>query len=119
MASAKEFGERIAAIEGIRSYVVVRKDGFLIAHNVANPEELATTVVINGLGAEAVKNSLGGSYFRYLEFARNNKENLLVFPIEKYFLGIVQEAEAYGPELAEQVIQYIMTLTRKQPSQAS
>jgi predicted regulator of Ras-like GTPase activity (Roadblock/LC7/MglB family) len=119
MASAKEFGESIAAIEGIRSYLLVRKDGFLISHNVPNPKELATTVVISGLGAEAVKSSLGGSYFRYLEFVRDNKENLLVFPIEKYFLGIVQEAEAFGPELAEQVIRYIMTLTRKQPSPAT
>jgi len=119
MASAEEFSKGIAAIPGIRSYLLVRKDGLLITHNLVNPEELAAAVVSSGLGAAAVKSSLGGSCFRYLAFARANQEKLLVFPIGNYFIGIVQDAETSAPELAAEVIQYILILTNNGPTQAS
>lgn len=100
-------------IDGVKNFILVRQDGHLIIHNVEDPDKLTDITVLSGLGADAVKAHGGFTFFKYLMVSRANKENYFIFQIEKYFLGIIQKTDAFGPDLAEKVLRFLQAITRK------
>jgi len=44
---------------------------------------------------------MGFTHFNCLKISRENRENILVFPIKNYFLGIFQHPEDKDPETSE------------------
>lgn len=108
-----EFADLILQIPGISNYILVRKDGHIIVHDFKNPESLSTSIIYSGLSCEAIKPMMGLSYFKYLGYTLKNNEKLLVFPLGKYFLGIAHEADAYTPDIVDEVTRIIDSITPK------
>jgi hypothetical protein len=113
MATIQDFAKRIMQIEGVKNMILVRNDGHILTHNIDNPIELSSTIVFCGLTGDALRSVVGFSCLNYFIISRESKEKLFVFPIESYFLGIYQYANAYSPDLVNSVSRIVQALTRK------
>ncbi len=107
MASAKEFVACLLGIEGVQSCMLMRKDGQLLHHNFEDPDTVSSLMIIAAMGAEGIKDKAGLSYFRHLVFARAGRNNLFVFPLGRYFLGIVQQPDASSKALTESLMAFL------------
>jgi hypothetical protein len=112
MANLEAFAERVLKIEGVEQFIFLRNDGHILIHNVENPKSLSALVAFTGLNGDAIPAVIGTTRFRYLSISRMNKEHFLVFPFDNYFLGIMQHAEAYTPDVVQRVIRLIQAITR-------
>ncbi len=113
MAKINELVNLILKIDGVTNYILVRDDGHTLSHNFNNLEALPSIVTFNGLNCEALKPLMGLTYFKYLSYTRKNDEKLLIFPLGKYFLGILQQPEAYTPDIVDKVGIVLDAISRK------
>ncbi len=107
-----DFAELVMGIDGVMNYTLVRNDGRVMKHNFIDPEPISSTVLFNGLSCDALKPVMGMTYFRHLICIKDNNEKLMVFPIGKYFLGILQGADAYTPDIVNEVTRIIDAVIR-------
>jgi hypothetical protein len=107
MASAKDFVDRIDQIDGVAGCVLVKEDGMLLGKTLDDSEVYSTLLqVTSGLSADIMTN-VGFSYCRYVSFTRLNMQNFYVFPIDKYLLGIVQQADCSASAMLDRVYHLI------------
>ncbi len=101
----KAFTNRILQIPGVKHFILVKENGKIIAHNVITdknkPEDISSTIVSSAIHSEAIRSTMGFTHFNCLKISRENSENILVFPIKNYFLGIFQEPDDKDPETSE------------------
>ena len=117
MSAAERFAQRISQIKGVDRFVLTRQDGQIVTHNLSNPEQLASVVTLGGYGAQAVQDSVGFSPFRYLVCTRPESRNLIIFPLDKYFLGIQQKPDTSQGELVGEVGRFLQhILSRRKDS---
>lgn len=116
MANLEAFAQRVLKIDGVEQFIFIRNDGHILIHNVENPETLSALVAFTGLSGEAMRAVIGATYFRHLHISRQNKENFLIFPLDNYFLGILQHSEAYTPDVIHRVARLIQAITRTRNS---
>lgn len=108
MADINDFANLILQINGILNYIIVRKDGHILSHNCKNPKILSPFIIFSGLSCDVViKPAMGLTYFKYLIYTCNNNEKLLIFPMEKYFIGILHHMDAYTPDIVEEVTELL------------
>ena len=112
MATIQDFTNRLMKIAGVNGYILVRHDGHIITHNVENPESLSSMIVFSGLSCEALKTVAGTTYFSYFMLTRETMEKFFIFPIDNFFLGIFQSADAYSPDLVNKITQFIQAVTK-------
>jgi len=110
MSAAKRFAQRISEMNGVASFILTRNDGLVIVHNLADPDDFATTVTLAGTNALAIRKAIGFSQFRYLLFPHPQGEHLLVFSLDKYFLGVQQLGDCDQISLIEEISGYLQTL---------
>ncbi len=113
MAKINDLVKLILQIDGVMNYIFVRDDGHTLSHNFEDVKALASIITFSGLNCEVIKPIMGLTHFKYLSYARDNNENLLIFPLGKYFLGISQHSEAYTPDIVKKVEGIIETITPK------
>ncbi len=113
MAKISDLVNLILKIEGVANYILVRDDGHTLSHNFPDIGALPSIITFNGLNSEALKPIMGLSYFKYMSYNRDNNENLLIFPLGKYFIGISQQAEAYTLDIVEEIDKVIQTISQK------
>ncbi len=113
MAKINDLVNWILQINGVMNYIFVRKDGYTLSHNFKNKDEFTHMITFSGLNCEAVKPLLGLSHFKHMSYTLENNEKLLIFPLGKYLLGIYQNAEAYTPDIVENIERLIDTVTPK------
>ncbi|MFK5925053.1 MAG: hypothetical protein QM483_00355 [Desulfuromusa sp.] len=107
MATAKDFVDRINQIDGVAGCLLVKEDGVLLGQTVEDPEVYSALLQISaGLSADIMAN-VGFSHCRYLSFNRLNMQHFYVFIIDKYLLGIVQQADCSVVTMLEHVYQLI------------
>ena len=107
MATAKDFVGRIDQIDGVAGCLLVKNDGALLGQTVDDPEVYSTLLQISaGLSADIME-KIGFSYCRYVSFNRTNNQNFYIFPIDNYFLGIVQNEDCSVTTMLETVYQFI------------
>ena len=99
----EELVNGIQKIQGLDGYVIVKQDGQVLSHNVANVEPLSALIVMCGLNGNIIKSDVGASLFKYLVVARKTNERLLVFPMGTFWLGLLQRQEAYTPDIVNKV----------------
>ncbi len=91
----KAFTNRILQIEGVENFILMKEDGDIIAHNIntsqEDPESVSTVVLSTGLHSDNLKSIMGFTHFNCLKIVREKKENIFVFPLKNYFLGIFQD----------------------------
>lgn len=107
MATLQEFVGELRRVEGVGGYLLVRRDGHLLAHNVEDPEGMASLVAVVGLTAGKVQADLGLQDFRYLVFGGEEGYQFLLFSLGNYFLGIAPAAPADGPQVTATMIRFL------------
>jgi len=95
MATAKDFVERINRIAGVAGCLLVRNDGQVIIDS-------ALLQISSGLARDIMTN-VGFSHCHYISFNRVNNQTFYIFPIEKYLLGITQQADCSVADMLDQV----------------
>ncbi len=103
------FVQRLLQIEGVNQYILIKNDGDIISHNVKidYSETLSSMIVFCCFSGDALKSDMGFSKFKYLILLRKSKEHLIVFPLKKFFLGILQHPDMSIPDLVDEVTQFI------------
>lgn len=116
MASLQDFGKRILQISGVRHYILVRNDGKVMVHNLENTDVLAPMIVFGGLSCDAIGSVAGLTYLKYMMLTRKNNEKLLIFPMDAYFLGIIQNPDAYTQDIVDRITKLIQMVIKPKKS---
>ena len=103
MASLQDFVGKISKLRGVRGYVVLRRDGRILSQSVRIAERLSAMVVLSGLSSESIVTAAGFPRFRCLVLARGKKEKLLVFPVQQFFLLVIEGPDVYTPDLLKDI----------------
>lgn len=103
MTTVKEFLARVKDIDGVEGCLMVRADGHLLGHLVKNPEELSSILTISARYARGLMDKAGFSYFRLLSFERAESGGFHIFPVDQYYLGVVQSPEFPLASMTEKV----------------
>jgi len=117
MSGVQRFAKRIEQFKGVSNYIVARNDGQIIIHNLGNPEKLTSLVTFGGLNAQSIQKTLGFSEFGYLIFIRPQNQNLIIFSLDKYYLGIVQKVDSNQTQLIDEISRFLFNLkNQKKPN---
>jgi hypothetical protein len=103
MASAKEFVERVDAVEGVESCILVTSEGKLLGHSLANPDRFAALMLVGQKSVETIMANSGVDYCRHYSFYQDDGRNFHVFPIGKFFFGVVQQPQSDGDAMLSKV----------------
>ncbi|RME38106.1 MAG: roadblock/LC7 domain-containing protein [Deltaproteobacteria bacterium] len=114
--ASERFAARMKAIEGVEQFVLVRKDGRIITHNLEDPDELAALATLCGLQAESIAQALGFTPMDYQVLQRDSGKNVSVFRLDKYFVGVIQQADSPLEELIDRVTRFLRSLRRTRQS---
>lgn len=115
MATAKEFVDRISNIEGVSGCLLVREDGEILGRSLEDPDLYTSLMIHGGISARGIMDKVGFSYCRYLSFNREGKEHFHLFPIDKFYLGVIQTSECYVPDMLQAVLRLIGRVTTGNP----
>jgi len=85
MVSLQELVGRITKVNGVRSYLLVRRDGQILSQNIRTADRVSAMVVMCGL------------------LARGKKEKLLLFPAKQFFLLVIEGPGIYTPDLQKDI----------------
>lgn len=103
MASAKEFINRVDAVEGVESCILVTSEGKLLGHSVANPDRLSALMLVGQKSLETIMVNSGVDYCRHYSFYQDDGRNFHVFPIGKFFFGVVQQPQSDAETMLNRV----------------
>jgi hypothetical protein len=115
MATAKEFVARISEIDGVAGCLLVRQDGEILGRSLEDPDLYAQLMIHGGTSAQSIMGHAGFSYCRHLSFNREGKEHFHLFPIDKFYLGVLQTSECYVPDMLQAVLRLIGRVTTGSP----
>lgn len=122
MATLQErFAGKLLRIKDVKGFILARDDGQVLMHRLTSwqPEAVASMMVLSGLDCHHIQQTMGFSDFDFLKLTLKNDENLLVFPIRNYFLGVQSDASRYNATLALRVRKFIGEITRESPKTVS
>lgn len=98
--------EQVGQIDGVKAYILVNEDGKIIFQNIEAPEQMAKMISVclkNGLAV--AKNRL-----KYLYFSRKTKNDIYIFPVGRFGLGVVKHQEMGDIVFAQKIIQFLNDL---------
>ncbi len=93
----------ILNVPGVDQYILVDRTGKIFAHAMPEPKKMAEIVSVCGFQSHAI----GKDNFRYVVFSRENQENFFIFPVGKYYLGVIKQKNMNNDALAENIIQFL------------
>jgi hypothetical protein len=110
MASAKDF-TRLAQIDGVAHYILVRGDGQVVSQNMEDAASLGPIIAAGGTKCDALAADMGGKRYIHLSIERESGEDLLVFSLGRYYLGILKHEESPRQEVIDNVIYFLKNLS--------
>ncbi len=110
MASAKDFN-RLARIDGIAHYILVRGDGQVVSQNMEDAASLGPVIAAGGTKCDALAADMGGNRYIHLCIERESGNDLLVFSLGSYYLGILKDEESQRQEVIDNVIYFLKNLS--------
>jgi predicted regulator of Ras-like GTPase activity (Roadblock/LC7/MglB family) len=110
MATVKDF-EKIGTIEGVSSYVLVRNDGFVVSENYEDAISLTSAIVTSGKYCDSLNDDLDYGRYTYCCIERSSGQNILVFSLGRYYLGIIKHADTEPQLLSSSVKAFIKSLS--------
>ena len=116
MATANEFVARIDEVDGVSGCVLVREDGEILGSNLEDPDLHTSLMILGGTSACGIMDKVGFSHCRYLSFNREGKQHFYLFPIGKFYLGVIQTPDCYVPDMLQAVLRLIGRVTTNSPS---
>ncbi len=112
MATLNDF-KRLADLKGVKYYILVKRDGAVVSANMEDAVVLSSTIVMSGLNSEGLETKMGGQRHRYLTIERSDGEDLVVFSLGNYFLGIIKILNCDSLQAITEVIGFLKDLTMK------
>lgn len=103
MATAKDFVDQVHKINGVAGCLLVRDDGLVIDQTLGDVENYSALLQISSGLADDIMTNVGFSHCHYFSFNRINNQTFYMFPIDKYLLGILQQADCSVSDMLEQV----------------
>ncbi len=85
----------------------------MVSANMEDAVALSSTIVMSGINSESLEKKMGGQRYRYLAVERNDGEDLVVFSLGNYFLGIIKMLNYDSPQAITGVIGFLKALTMK------
>lgn len=110
------FSQHLSQINGVEGFIVLRKDGHILAHNVAHAENYASLATLSGISAQGVQKTMGFTPFHHLAFTRIHAPSLIVFTLDKFYVGVVAKGGANLSELIEDVNGFLLKIKIKKNS---
>ena len=107
MATAKDFVDQVDKIVGVAGCLLVRDDGLILGQTLGNVENYSALMQISSGLANDIMTNVGFSHCHYLSFNRVNEQNFYVFPIDRYLLGIIRQADCSAADILERVFYLI------------
>jgi len=104
---------KIAKVDGVKNFILIRKDGQVMTHNLEKPEALSPFIVLCGLNADAIGVILNLQQTENITISRNNREHLHIFPAGNYFAAVFQKSDAYPPDVIKNISKFIGTIISK------
>jgi len=109
MATAKDFS-RLGDIDGVSSYILVRNDGYVVSENYEEAVALSSAIVTSGEYCDSLAEDLSGRNYIYCCVERDSGNDVLVFSLGKYYLGIIKHADTIPNHLADTIIAFLKAL---------
>ncbi len=103
MATAKDFVGRVNKIVGVAGCLLVRDDGLLISQTLEDVENYSALLQMGSGLAHDIMINVGFSHCHYISFNRANNQTFYIFPIDKYLLGVIQQADCSVSDMLEGV----------------
>ncbi|MCF6246354.1 MAG: roadblock/LC7 domain-containing protein [Desulfobacula sp.] len=101
--------KKIETLEGVEQYIVTDHDGSIIAKKANTPDTMARIVCLCGKSFHAI----GKSNFKHAVFSRKNKKNLFVFPVGKYYLGVIKQKEIENFIMIDAIVNFLTEIMKK------
>lgn len=95
--------QTIIQLPGVDQYILVDSQARVIQHAMGQPDEMAEMVSVCGNCARA----LGQTRFRHLVFSRDRQDDFFIFPVGKYYLGVLKETSVSPSTLLDRVSGFI------------
>lgn len=108
MTSLKTFMQ-IAKLPGVDQYILVDRQGKIAAHDIKTPEQAATMVLTCGLNSEVI----GRTRFEQIIISRQNQKNIFIFPVGKYYLGVVKQKQIDNIRLVNHIGKFLDRILNK------
>lgn len=109
MATAKDFS-RLGDIEGVNNYILVRNDGYVVSENYEDAVTLSSAIVTSGRQCDSLSEDLEDRRYIYSCVERHSGENVLVFSLGRYYLGIIKHAASDPQQIADKIIAFLKSL---------
>lgn len=97
---------QISKIEGVDQYIFIDDQGNIAAQDIKDPLNISAMVFSCGQNICAV----GRDKFKYAVFSRENKKNVLIFPVGNYLLGVVKQADTETLVLVNRILKFLQEL---------
>jgi hypothetical protein len=110
MATTKDFS-RLGDIEGVAHYILVRNDGYVVSENYDEAVALSSSIVTTGKYCDSLADDLSGRQYIYCCIERKSGDNILVFSLGRYYLGIIKYPVTDPQMLADSIISFLRTLS--------
>jgi len=101
----------IARIEGVKHYILVDHNQQVIVHNLKDYRRIGAMICFCGLQSYA----LGKSRLKFLIFERKNHNDLFIFPVGNYYLGVIKHKTIGAVELTHNVLAFLNELVSNRP----
>ncbi len=80
--------EQLSEVDGVAHYILVRRDSHVMLHNLDDPATYASTIVMTGVNMEKIQALSITGRCQFYQFILSSGQNLSIFPLGNYFLGI-------------------------------
>jgi hypothetical protein len=111
-ASSERFNAQLSEIHGIDQFALVRNDGRIVTHNMFDPDEFASMITLCGRNAISLRKPLGVSHLKQLIYSRPRNQDIIIFQLHKYFLGIQQTSDTDQTIVIHEVSRLLRQVTQ-------
>lgn len=104
LSNSKRFLSSILKIPGIKRLILVDKNaGIFLTKNIENPEKLAG--MISNCGS--LSHLIGGKKMKFIIFSRESRNDFLIFPVGKYYLGVIKQTGMDNILLSRNIMKFL------------
>jgi predicted regulator of Ras-like GTPase activity (Roadblock/LC7/MglB family) len=111
-AAAEKFSEQVEEIHGVGKFALVRNDGRIVIHNMPDPDEFASMITLCGRSAISLRKPLGVSHIKQIVCTRPSNQNIIIFQLHKYFLGIQQTSDTDQDIVIQEIRQLLRNVAQ-------
>ncbi|NLV24926.1 MAG: hypothetical protein GXY54_09120 [Deltaproteobacteria bacterium] len=113
------FSQYLPQIKGVDGFLVLRNDGHILAQNIEQAEKLASLSALSGINAQSIQKTMGFMPFRHLVFAREHNRSLIVFTLDKFYVGILAKTGFNLSDIIDNVYKFLFKIKIKKISDHS